>query len=150
MRHTLPGRPRRPAAVLLMLSLLPVLAGCGSAKVSGKVTYKGEPLHAGTVLFTAANGWTGTGHINEDGSYSIANVPPGPAKVAVDVPVGKGKLPPRGKVQRRPREDAPGAPPTAAPAQALAKIPTKYKEAATSGLTCEVTGGSQTYNIDLQ
>ncbi len=148
MRPTLPCGSRRLAAGLLMLSLLPCLAGCGSSKVSGKVTYKGEPVPMGTVLITAANGWTGTGHINEDGTYSILNVPPGLAKVAVDVPTETSKLPLRArKIHRRPREDAPNAPPVAAPTHPSVKIPVKYKKADTSGLICEVTGGNQTYNI---
>jgi hypothetical protein len=150
MRQTRSGGRGRLKAAFWLLPLLACLAGCGSPKVSGKVTYKGEPLHMGTVLFTAANGWTGTSQINEDGTYSIANVPPGLAKVAVDTPSEKGRTPPGGKAQRRPREDAPNEPSTAAPVHAPVKIPDKYKKPETSGLTFEVNGGRQTYNIALE
>jgi hypothetical protein len=149
MRLTRSGGLGRLTAGLWLLPLLACMAGCGSPKVSGKVTYKGEPLHMGTVLFTAANGWTGTSRINDDGTYSIANVPPGPAKVAVDVPSGKGRLPPGGKVQRRPAEGSATATPAAQTTPSV-QIPVKYRLAETSGLTCEVTGSKQIYNIALE
>jgi hypothetical protein len=124
---------------LWLLPLLACAVGCGSPKLSGKVTYNGEPLHGGLVSITAANGWVGTSRIDEDGNYSIANVPPGSAKIAVDNFSGEVKKIPR-NIKRPPKSDPP----------APVKIPAKYKEAATSGLTCEVTGGRQTHNIDLQ
>ncbi len=141
------GRGRGKAA-LWLLPLLVCAAGCGSPKISGKVTYKGEPLHMGLVVFTAADGWSGTAQINEDGSYSIANVPAGTAKVAVDSFGESANLPARGKVMRRPRDEHSPPPPDSGPAGV--KIPAKYNKADTSGLTVEVTGGKQTYNIELQ
>jgi hypothetical protein len=127
---------------LWLLPLLACAAGCGSPKVSGKVTYNGEPLRAGIVSITAANGWVGTSQINEDGTYSIANVPPGSAKIAVDNLSSEPgrKLPPN--VKHRP--------PKSEPTQTPVKIPAKYKKPETSGLTCEVTGGRQTHNIELK
>ena len=148
MRHIrLLGRGQRKAA-LWLLPLLVCAAGCGSPKISGKVTYKGEPLHMGLVVFTAANGWSGTAPINEDGSYSIANVPVGTVTVAVDSFGETGNLPARGKVMRRPRDEHAPPPPDAGPAGV--KIPAKFKKADTSGLTIEVTGGRQTHDIKLE
>jgi hypothetical protein len=155
MRQRRNGGRGHLKAFLWTLPLLACAAGCGSPKVSGKVTYKGERLHMGSVEITAANGWVGTSQINEDGTYSIANVPPGTAKIAVDCPSfetpGTSSSPAARKHGVRPPLN-----PDAAQASSgvtehpSVKIPDKYKKAQTSGLTVEVTGGRQTHDIDLQ
>jgi hypothetical protein len=126
-------------ASLWLLPLLACTAGCGSPKLSGKVTYNGEPLRSGLVSITAANGWVGTSQIDEDGNYSIANVPSGSAKITVDNFSSEVRGIPRNV--KRPPHAEPTAP---------VKIPPKYKDPKTSGLTCEVTGGRQTHNIELK
>jgi hypothetical protein len=64
--------------VLMMLCGLLIAAGCGSdtggrIPVSGRVTYEGEPLPAGRILFTPAAGNRGpsAGGIIEAGRYRI-------------------------------------------------------------------------------
>jgi hypothetical protein len=129
--------------------LLACLAGCGSYKVSGKVTYKGQPLHTGIVVFTTADGWTGTSQIKADGSYSIANVPPGTAKIGVESFGEQAKAPrnPKIKIQRRPKDEH--TPPPAAADNAPVQLPVKFKKPETSGLTCEVTGRTQIHDIQI-
>jgi hypothetical protein len=144
MRQTRSGG--RWKAGLWLLPLLACTIGCGSSKISGKVTHKGEPLHMGLVTFTAADGSPHTAQINEDGTYSIANVPPGLAKIAVEGFGEKGRLPPGGKAMRRPKDEHS---PSAEASYAPVKINPKYKKPETSGLTCEVKGGRQTHDIQL-
>ena len=155
MRQRRNGGRGRLKAVLWLLPLLACTAGCGAPKVSGKVTYKGEPLHMGQVLFTATNGWTGSSQINEDGTYSIPSVPPGQAKIAVDCPYfeeGKNASSPaaRRHGQRPPMSEEAKKGSAGVKEYPPVKIPDKYKKPETSGLTLEVTGGRQTHNIDLQ
>jgi hypothetical protein len=62
--------------------------------VSGKVTFRGQPLPGGMVTLQAIdNGELRIfpGMIQKDGSYTVANVPVGPAKVGVGFP----RMPPR-------------------------------------------------------
>jgi hypothetical protein len=142
VRQKISGGSGRFKAVLWLLPLLACAAGCGSPKVAGKVTYNGEPLHGGIVSITAANGWVGTSQINEDGTYSIANVPPGSAKIAVDT-YSSDAAPKLARKVKRP-------PPKSEPKYVPVKIPAKYAKPETSNLTCEVTGGRQTHNIELK
>jgi hypothetical protein len=153
------GRGRLVGSVALLLPLC--LAGCSSSgTLSGKVTYKGEALRQGNVLFVAADGWTGSALINEDGTYRIAHLPPGTYKISVESSTsltqgGRGSQgPPGGKW--RPPKDAP-VPKEVEEAvhntpQRVAgppKLPAKYAKAETSGLTCEVKSGKQIYDINL-
>lgn len=101
------------------------------------VTYQGKPLATGTVLFVGDDKNPIRVPINNDGSYQANNVPLGQVKVAVLVPP---PLPP-------PRPNDPKPPPPTGPAVV---IPPKYTNADTSGLTCNVTGGSQKCPIDLK
>jgi hypothetical protein len=142
VRQQISGGGGHLKASLWLLPLLACTAGCGSPKLSGKVTYNGELLRSGLVSITAANGWVGTSQINEDGTYSIANVPPGSAKIAVDNFSSDARSKPPRDIKHRP--------PRPAPTDTSVKIPVKYKKPETSGLTCEVTGGRQTHNIELK
>ncbi|HKB41551.1 MAG TPA: carboxypeptidase-like regulatory domain-containing protein [Gemmataceae bacterium] len=80
------------AGTVLLGALLAVTAvGCGFGKgdISGKVTYKGEPLKGGTVAFVASEGPSFSGEINEDGTYTVFHVRSGTYKVCVDTEVLK-------------------------------------------------------------
>src|SRR4051794_36677094 len=61
--------------------------GCGpaTARVTGEVTYNGEPVKAGYVIFNPADGkgTAATAKIT-DGKYTAENVPPGAKVVAVE------------------------------------------------------------------
>src|SRR5262249_40311065 len=76
----------RGLSLFLLSSLLVLAAGCGSkgGTVSGKVYYKNQPMTAGLVQFyPEGKGGEYSSKINEDGSYSISKVPPGPVKITV-------------------------------------------------------------------
>jgi hypothetical protein len=52
-----------------------VFVGCGdssTAPVIGKVTYKGQPVTSGTIMFYPAGGRATAGAISEDGSYELS------------------------------------------------------------------------------
>jgi hypothetical protein len=143
---------------LLVLSLLS--AGCsGSGTVSGKVSYKGETLGGGTVLFYSPGKTTVKAGIAADGSYKIENIPAGPVKIAVET---KSAQPPN---EAGMRMGMPNIPANAnLPAEAnnsmyksqggskgkYVEIPDELGDPETSHLTLEVTGGSQQHNIDLK
>jgi hypothetical protein len=133
----------RPPVALALLAL--VALGCGGrGNVSGKVTYQGKFLVFGTVLFEGSDGSLRQGNIASDGSYTVRDVAPGEAKVAVSslnpkssdfIPMQRegGKPPP-------PRPEFPGWFP----------IPPKYDAPFTSGLTYPIKGGNNEINIELK
>jgi hypothetical protein len=155
---------------LLFLGLIAGLAvtGCGGASnatVSGKVTYKGAPVKGGYVTFVSANGVTRPGPIAEDGTYTINQLPTGPAKIAVETDsvkplggTGKGKTasggPPPKKYGPPPGSEqgsVPYKPPDLSErANRYVQIPEKYADFDKSGLTYTVTGGSQKHDIVLE
>jgi hypothetical protein len=153
-----PGRGRWLGGGLVLL--MAAAAGCGSSgTVSGKVTYKGQPLGGGNVVFYAEGKASQTSPISPDGSYSISKIPAGPVKISVETEsVRPHKPPPGGMSKMVPPKDAipPGVDPGGvygpkeATAKKYVKIPPQYADAQQSGLTYTVKSGSQTHDIDLQ
>lgn len=155
----------------LLFSLL--AAGCGQGgTVSGKIYYKGEPVSGGTIYFyPKGQGGNYASVIGKDGSYSIAKLPPGPAKISVIV--GSRRMPTEVLTRMRggqaaakgikamekigraaseePGNDA-GAkePGNTAEAKGNKSVPEKYADPEKSGLTIDVTGGKQTHDIKLE
>ena len=116
-------------SILCAVALLfVVLSGCGRSPrtVSGKVSYQGKNLKGGSVAFVSTEGLpSGTGTINEDGTYEIRDVKSGKYRIAVDTesllpsreanPYGKGSM----KMPNK--EESPSGPPPGA------QIPEGYK-----------------------
>ncbi|MBN2291123.1 MAG: carboxypeptidase regulatory-like domain-containing protein [Pirellulales bacterium] len=130
-------------AALVCLVLAACLPGCKKEEtlgaVSGKVTFKGQPLTEGVVMFVnKAKGVHMTAPVDAEGNYKVvmakgAGLPPGEYQVTVNPPV----------------LDAPmGAGPVQIPV--YPNIPQKYRNAKTSGLTLTVTEEGSTLNIDMQ
>jgi len=123
--------------------------------ISGKVTFKGQPLKGGHVTFVHSKGAT-VSEIKEDGSYSVAGVPSGTAKIAVETeslnPAKMARIPrntpPKGANSPNATANAPPDPKEMA--KHFVAIPERYSDADKSGLTYEVKGGSQDYTIPLQ
>lgn len=151
----------RPLVGGLATSLLLAALGCGSstATVSGKIAYRNNPLHGGTVTFygPGETGWTKTSTIGDDGSYKLDHVPKGSARISVETktakvnPMGKQMMPkmPKGAPPEG-IEHSPFGQMQQQSADKFVKIPDKYKDPNQSGLTYEVTSGKQEHNIDLQ
>jgi hypothetical protein len=112
------------------------LSGCGSsdgyppsAKVSGQITFQGQPVAEGVVNFVSPKtGNASSGVLNAEGKYVIAEgIPPGDYHVSV--------TPPRVMRPPMPGEPAPEAKP-------YANIPEKVRTETTSGLRTEVKAGA--------
>ncbi len=117
-----------------------VLSGCGSsdsyppsAKVSGQVTFQGQPVAEGVVNFVSPKtGNASSGVLDAEGKYVIAEgIPPGDYHVSV--------TPPRVTRPPMPGEPAPEAKP-------YTNIPEKVRTETTSGLRTEVKPGA---NADI-
>lgn len=160
------------AAVLAALCLI---AGCGQSNnattVSGKVTYRSEPLNGGTIkLYPDVTPTAGGGDnsflvaIKPDGTFTASNVPPGMKTVTIETqpPQIRGvanspKIDPTTHlpVGMKPPPDfdpnqVKSSPGTAAPPSPdLTVIPLKYANPRTSGLTWDVKPGPQKKDFDL-
>jgi len=156
------GACSRFAALVSLLSLF-AFVGCGGSgaqgKLTGKVLYKGQPVTGGSVIFrpSTASENTVTAPILPDGSYT-ATVPAGVVKIAVD---NRELQPPEATAKKEPRPNLPkvgnvgtGTPDPRVnpqkPAGTYIKLPDKYHDVASSGLSYTVKSGAQTYNIELE
>ncbi len=144
----------------LLLGLL-ATAGCGKpGQLTGKVSFKGKLLPSGRVVFfNASNRQVASATISAEGTYS-ATVPSGTLKIAVITPPPETlKSMPKAKqkqvleqVQKMKKgafnplegEGAESIP------QKVISVPPKYADPEGSGLTIEVLGGPQSFDIDLQ
>jgi hypothetical protein len=153
-------------AIALSVSAMVVVLGCSGDdsglgrryKVTGKVTYKGEPVAHGTVNFLPSKppppeGRAATGDL-KDGYYSLVTTGnddgalPGEYKVAIvalDVDLAAAAAPKEqgGMIHQ--------GDPAHQKAQKNAKklIPTKYTSGETSGLTATVGTSSNKFDFEL-
>ncbi|MCX7427861.1 MAG: hypothetical protein NTW96_19810 [Planctomycetia bacterium] len=140
-----------PAALVVLLGAVIVGQGCGGSRLgtvplSGRVTYKGQPLVGGTVTFhpvDAAKCRPATASIQPDGSF-----------VAATLENDRGIMPGEYRVSvvlvKAPLFDVSPAQAAKAAANNMV-LPPRYADPATSGLTVtiEAGGGSKTHDIDL-
>jgi len=132
-------------SAILALSLLCV-AGCGGSSepqgtLSGTVTYNGEPVTEGVVVFSSSEASYGAqAEIGSDGTYALrtyeGGVPPGTYQAAV--------LPPT--ITLPDTEDSPGG-------EALKEvdnIPQKYRSTKSSELTVTINEGDNTFDIAME
>jgi hypothetical protein len=149
----------------LVLSSFLVAAGCSrTGKVSGKVTYKGQTLKAGTVqFFPEGKGGDYSSPIKEDGSYSISKIPPGPAKIAVVSsttnplagmpPMARGpgaKGMKQAEEQMKKSKEGGGTGASPFEAKQGVSVPAMYGDPEKSGLKVDVTSGSQPFDIKIE
>jgi hypothetical protein len=131
-----------------MIALAGCLSGCGHSgkkvwPVSGKVTYRRNPVTAGAIRFRKL-GVDMIANLRPDGSYEIV--------------MAEGRGLPEGDYQVAiiPRNAAPGSPPPIGPITApLPKpvcrdIPEKYRDPSTSKLTLTVKPGINPFDVDMQ
>jgi hypothetical protein len=132
------------------------LCGCaaGHGTLSGKVTYKGKTVASGNVVVVGADGIVRYGKIETDGSYSVADVPVGEAKIGVNSPnpvpdpVVVAAANTGAKRGGRSQQNPISSTPTSDPKLWFA-LPEKYAEVQTSGLTANVQKGQTTHDIPL-
>lgn len=115
--------------------------GPDRAPVSGKVTYKGQPLRFGTVMFETEAGQYATGAIQPDGTFQMEirgegrGAPVGKSKVRIVCFANQDPTPRPGETANDPKhgeERGLGA----------SLIPTKYSSTATSGIAVDVKPGN--------
>lgn len=144
------AKPRFVAAFLAVSAL----TGCGgpyTGTVSGKVTYKGKPVEDGWVLFTHPDGRYAKAAIQTDGTYSSSEVPGGPEiKVAVYSQAPSLQIPPGTLLPGGSRAPAnPTYMESVKKNLRHVKLPDKYRNGATSGLSLTVNRGSNQFDIPL-
>jgi hypothetical protein len=131
-----------PRAVLVGGLLLVLAVGCsfsGEGKIKGKVLVGSKALTSGEVIFVGADGKRVTSGIGRDGSYRISRMSAGVTKIAVETHARA----PEGLAHPR------GAAVGAEEGSSVTRIPDRYRDPATSGLTLDVRGGEQDHNIEL-
>lgn len=142
--------------------LLLVLGGCGGssagvhAKVSGKITYKGQPIKGGKMLFVTADGTGYPATINSDGTYSATDLPTGEMIITVETESLKKSKGTGGASEQRytqmqgsmkaPADRAGGTPNND---ELYVKIPVKYATSSTSTLTFTMKSGRNVVSFDL-
>jgi hypothetical protein len=144
-----------------------VVLGCSpsgpraNARVSGSITYKGQPVKGGVMKFVTPEGTAYNALISPDGTYAANDIPPGELIITVDTeainpgksgPVMKGsEAAARAKESRsmQKRPGGPGGGGAEPPPNIYVKIPAKYANSKTSPLTLEVKPGRQVHNIEL-
>jgi len=157
------------AAALVVIGCTPTNPNA-PARVTGRVTYNGSPVTGGSITFHPKDGGAPfTVGIAADGNYSAFDVRDGDMTVTVETESinpnkkmqeykggsasGPGKM--YGKVSGG--GGAPGGkgaplsptPEGASVATQYMKIPDKYKDAATSGLTVTLKKGEQKHDFPL-
>lgn len=150
----------RPLLFLLALGVL--ILGChknpnAPAQLSGSVSYKGQPLKGGTLTFYGKAGGSYNAGINEQGNFSLTDLPEGEMTVAIETEsANPDKKTPsyggkkfEGKMKAYQPPGAPPKPDAASERESYVKIPAKYADAKTSGLTVTLVAGKNTKTFDL-
>jgi hypothetical protein len=148
-------------ALVLIVSAASLL-GCGGdlgkpklGRVSGKVTYNGQPVTKGVVSFVpssgpgAATGQTATGEVGQDGSYTLTTFDTGDGAVLGEhtVVVIAREEDPAIQGHGMPIPDSTGKLKTKAPKYL---VPETYATVTKSPLRYTVKEGSQTHDIELK
>jgi hypothetical protein len=145
---------------LLLLLVVTLMVGCGQksnapAQVSGKVTYKGQPVPGGDLAFHSQNGVAHT-FLKPDGTFDLAELPTGTMKVTVDTeflntsthrpayPGSQGK----GGSTMDPSKMQGGAPAKVSSGEYM-KIPQKYANPNTTDLTVTIQAGKNSHDFVL-
>ena len=157
---------RRSRLVWTTILGLAVFSGCSrgqrtfpTGEVSGKVTYKGQPISLGKITFisTGGTGDFGSGIIN-DGSYTV-QAPLGRCKIEIQIQSDENKyavtpqqmkmIKAKMKAMKAQGMNVPDEPPQATKRPSI-NLPEKYKFADQSGLEFEVKAGTQTKDWELR
>ncbi|MFO0956565.1 MAG: hypothetical protein U0800_03750 [Isosphaeraceae bacterium] len=132
-------------ATITLIGSATILPGCGSGpemgRVTGKVTYKDQPVTKGTVTFVPVDpskGRNATGSIMSDGTYTLQTENPNDGALVGDYLVS---------VTSREDELLDYIPKKPVPPKRL--TPEKYESPAGSGLKFTVKGGSNIFDIPL-
>ena len=134
----------RTLAAMALLAVA-VLAGCGRGEVlgriTGKVTFQGQPVSEGVILFrNKQKAIYMTADLKPDGTYVVRRasgegLPPGDYEVMIQPPL----------------EDAPMGPALEPPKiKPYPNIPQKYRSYESSGLSVTVHEGENPFDVDMK
>ncbi len=143
--------------ITVALLLLAVLVGCGSrrsryGRVSGKIAYRGQAVNDAALLLYSAEGSQATPitiPVDEEGNFSIADVPPGEYKVVVQGAEGEASgislkdFPPDKQEQVKALLEGQKFPHTIS-------FPKKYKDLETTPLRCTIGDSDQPLDLELE
>jgi hypothetical protein len=119
--------------------------GCGGTdlgKISGKVTYKGQPLPFGSIAFVSPDGGIASGTI-QNGDYLVAGAALGKTKIAIQsLPMPPSMRPANSQSAAGDSGEAPSA--------IHMTIPERYAQPKESGLSYTVVAGEQSQNFNLK
>jgi hypothetical protein len=140
-----------PLAVLCLFSFA---LGCAPnspvpARVSGSISYKGQPIKSGAMAFHTADGNSFNAVISSDGTYTASDLPVGEMVITVNTEVNNTKAAQGGDARRRNRMQTGASAGPEAPPEPAVKIPAKYRSAKTSPLTVTLHAGRKVHNVDL-
>lgn len=137
---------------LLALGLLLTVTGCGPSRgsVSGTVSYRGQTLKAGRVIFFNSSEKQGyPAEIDETGKYTVSKIPAGDYKVCVETEYLRPSPQANLAAKTRPKEvQATGTDP-ASRSKYYVPIPKEFASPEDTKLEFKATGGNQDYNIKL-
>ena len=147
-----------------LLAATLALVGCAKnsfapAKISGSVTYKGQPIKGGTMAFHTSDGVTYAAKLSSDGTYSATDIPEGELVVTIEtesinparkaaamgkdgdkrMKMGMGQPPPAGR----------GGGPEADQTQFYVKIPEKFSKPNSSPLSVVVKSGRNVKDLEI-
>jgi hypothetical protein len=150
---------RQIVRVFVGLLLLAVLVGCMSKRtrsgaVSGKITYKGQPVNDAALLLYPSNVGPEdnpiTISVDGEGNFRITDVPPGEYKIVVEGSEGVDNeapllkmLPPDKQAEMKAKMQPQASPKTI-------PFPKKYKDRKTTDLKCTITDKDQPMDLELK
>ena len=149
MSKSLLSRCRRNKLRRLSFVIVALLVGCSAGskqsvpqgKVQGKVNYKGEPVTSGRiVLYMGQSGAGAEAEIQRDGSYAIdRQLPVGKYLVTILPPVEKGSAIKREIAAKDAAKNTDDW-----------KLPKKFGQEKTSGLSIDVAVGNNITDLELK
>lgn len=142
---------RRVFQVTLLLGIAAACGGCGasSGTVNGTVTFKGQPLSGGSVMFLDAAGVIHQAPIDASGKYNVTGLALGNAKIAVGYVDERVNEYARAVASGVRGSNGPPAPPPPLDMSTVLVLPPQYADHNSSGLSKLVIKGANTYDIVL-
>lgn len=142
---------------LAFVVLALVLSGCSGqkapgARLSGQLSYNGQPIKAGNLRFHTADGVAYNGTIDLDGTYTATDLPEGELVVTIETehlnPSKRGTTQTK-EASMRMAAMQPPPPGAVTPEEPYIKVPEKYGNPRTSPVTINATRGRQIKDIEF-
>jgi hypothetical protein len=150
---------KRIAILIAPALALGLMLGCEAnpqapARIKGTVTYKGDPLPAGTVMFHTTDMGSYPAVLSPDGTYTIRDVPKGKVVVTIETESANPKTKKadyggKGGKDYAERLAAEKGAAERMPPPKYVKIPRKYADREQSPLNFEARAGDQVHNFTL-